>query len=78
MKIYRLHTKQNLPITIDEAWDLLSDPKNLQKITPEYIGFKILSGADRPMFPGQNYTIYSNTGFRNSSQMGNRNYSCGR
>jgi ligand-binding SRPBCC domain-containing protein len=48
MKIYRLHTKQNLPITIDEAWDLLSDPKNLQKITPEYMGFKILSGADRP------------------------------
>ena len=51
MKIYRLHTKQNLPITIDEAWNLLSDPKNLQKITPEYMGFKILSGADRPMFP---------------------------
>ena len=46
MKIYRLHTKQNLPITIDQAWDLLSDPKNLQKITPEYMGFKILSGAD--------------------------------
>ena len=53
MKIYRLHSKQNLPITIDEAWDLLSDPKNLQKITPVYMGFKILSGADRPMFPGQ-------------------------
>jgi ligand-binding SRPBCC domain-containing protein len=53
MKIYRLHTKQNLPITLQEAWDLLSDPKNLQKITPEYMGFKILSGADRPMFPGQ-------------------------
>ena len=53
MKIYRLHTKQNLPITIDQAWDLLSVPKNLQKITPEYMGFKILSGADRPMFPGQ-------------------------
>ena len=31
MKIYRLHTKQNLPITLDEAWELLSDPKNLQK-----------------------------------------------
>ena len=53
MKIYRLHTKQNLPITLDQAWDLLSDPKNLQKITPKYMGFKILSGADRPMYPGQ-------------------------
>lgn len=38
---------------MDEAWSLLSDPKNLQKITPPYMGFKILSGADRPMFPGQ-------------------------
>jgi len=53
MKIYTLHSKQNLPITIDEAWDLLSDPKNLKTITPDYMGFHILSGADRPMFPGQ-------------------------
>ena len=36
MKIYRLHTKQNLPISVEEAWDLLSDPNNLQKITPKY------------------------------------------
>ena len=42
MKIYRLHTKQNLPISIDKAWELLSDPKNLQLITPDYMGFKIL------------------------------------
>jgi ligand-binding SRPBCC domain-containing protein len=53
MKIYTLHTKQNLPITLDQAWDLLSDPKNLKTITPEYMGFEILSGADRPMYPGQ-------------------------
>ena len=53
MKIYRLHRFQKLPITIDEAWDLLSDPKNLKLITPDYMGFNILSGADRPMYPGQ-------------------------
>ncbi|NQX86408.1 MAG: SRPBCC family protein [Flavobacteriaceae bacterium] len=53
MKIYRLHTKQNLPISIDEAWEFLSDPKNLKTITPDYMSFDILSGADRPMFPGQ-------------------------
>lgn len=53
MKIYTLHTKQNLPITLDEAWDFLSDPKNLKVITPDYMGFKTLSGDDRPMFPGQ-------------------------
>lgn len=53
MKIYRLHKKQNLPITIETAWDFLSDPKNLKIITPDYMGFNILSGADRPMFAGQ-------------------------
>ena len=53
MRIYQFHAKQNLPISLDEAWKLLSDPKNLKKITPEYMGFKILSGADRPIFAGQ-------------------------
>ncbi|WP_412985723.1 SRPBCC family protein [Pontimicrobium sp. IMCC45349] len=53
MKVYRLHTKQNLPITMEEAWAFLSDPKNLKTITPDYMSFDILSGADRPMFPGQ-------------------------
>jgi ligand-binding SRPBCC domain-containing protein len=53
MKIYTLHKKQNLPITINQAWDFLSDPKNLKTITPDYMGFNILSGADRPMYAGQ-------------------------
>lgn len=53
MKIYTLHSKQNLPISVDEAWQFLSDPKNLKNITPDYMGFDILSGGDRPMFPGQ-------------------------
>mgnify|MGYP003666703818 CR=1 FL=1 len=45
MKIYRLHKKQNLPITVNEAWDFLSDPKNLKTITPDYMGFNILPYA---------------------------------
>ena len=53
MKIYRLHTTQNLPISINEAWNFLSDPVNLKTITPDYMGFEILSGAERKMFPGQ-------------------------
>ena len=53
MKIFTLHTKQKLPITVNEAWDFFSDPKNLKTITPDYMGFDILSGADRPMYPGQ-------------------------
>ena len=53
MKIYTLYKKQNLPISIEEAWEFLSSPANLKTITPDYMSFDILSGADRPMFPGQ-------------------------
>ncbi len=53
MKIYTLHTKQNLPISLDEAWEFLSNPKNLKVITPDYMGFKTLSGDEKEMFAGQ-------------------------
>jgi ligand-binding SRPBCC domain-containing protein len=53
MKIYTFTAKQKLPISIEEAWEFLSNPKNLKLITPDYMGFITLSGADRPMFPGQ-------------------------
>lgn len=53
MKIYQKHTIQKLPIPVEQAWEFLSDPKNLKTITPDYMGFEIVSGADRSMFPGQ-------------------------
>ena len=53
MKIYTLHAKQNLPVSLEEAWAFLSDPKNLKIITPDYMGFKTLSGDEKPMFAGQ-------------------------
>lgn len=53
MKLYRIHTRQKLPIRMETAWDFLSDPANLKVITPDHMGFEILSGADRKMYPGQ-------------------------
>jgi ligand-binding SRPBCC domain-containing protein len=53
LKIYQLKTIQKLPISIDKAWSFLSDPKNLKKITPDEMNFRILSGADKSIFPGQ-------------------------
>lgn len=53
MKLYQLRAKQAFPITTKEAWDFLSNPKNLKVITPDHMGFNILSGTDRPMFQGQ-------------------------
>jgi len=59
MKLYQLHSRQYLPITQDEAWVFLSNPANLKVITPDHMGFHILNGADREMFPGQliQYTV---------------------
>ncbi|MEC7125235.1 MAG: cell division inhibitor, partial [Bacteroidota bacterium] len=53
MKLYRLHEVQNLPISMEKAWYFLSDPKNLKTITPDYMGFKILGGDEKKMYPGQ-------------------------
>jgi ligand-binding SRPBCC domain-containing protein len=57
--MYELHTKQKLPISVTEAWAFFSDPKNLREITPTYMGFDILSGADRKVYAGQiiRYTV---------------------
>jgi len=53
MRLYQLYSKQYLPVSLEEAWDFLSSPKNLATITPDHMGFNIISGADRPMFAGQ-------------------------
>ncbi|MBM1106852.1 SRPBCC family protein [Aurantibacter crassamenti] len=53
MKLYQLYSKQAFPITQKTAWDFLSNPDNLKVITPDHMGFTILSGLDRPMYSGQ-------------------------
>lgn len=59
MKIYSLHSVQKLPISLEHAWDFISDPKNLEVITPKQMGFNTISGDERKMFAGQiiQYTI---------------------
>jgi ligand-binding SRPBCC domain-containing protein len=59
MLIYTLKAVQKLPIGIEEAWDYFSNPHNLQVITPPYMGFQILSGGEKKMYPGQiiQYTV---------------------
>ena len=51
--MYQFKTTQKLNISINEAWNFLSNPKNLKDITPEYMRFDIISGDDKKMFPGQ-------------------------
>lgn len=51
--IYELSSVQKLPISLEEAWSFLSSPANLKEITPDYMGFDIVSGDDGGMYPGQ-------------------------
>ena len=59
MKIFKLHTKQKLPITIQTAWDFLSNPKNLEDITPDKMNFNITDCDYKKIYPGQiiQYTV---------------------
>ncbi len=53
MRLYQLYAVQTLPISKAQAWEFLKNPRNLKEITPDHMGFHILSDIDRPMFPGQ-------------------------
>jgi ligand-binding SRPBCC domain-containing protein len=54
MKIYNIKSIQFLPITLLEAWEFFSSPKNLKDITPAHMKFdiKYISGSAK-MYPGQ-------------------------
>jgi ligand-binding SRPBCC domain-containing protein len=54
MKKYTLVRKQFLPISLEDAWDFFSSPKNLAVITPKRLNFEILSNTGNGrMFQGQ-------------------------
>jgi ligand-binding SRPBCC domain-containing protein len=53
MKVYNLYRKQILKVTLEEAWDFFSTPKNLDEITPDDMSFQILEGSNESMFAGQ-------------------------
>lgn len=60
MGVYTIKSTQQIPITIEQAWEFLSSPKNLQKITPEQMGFKILTeNLPEKIYPGMiiQYTV---------------------
>ena len=43
MKKYELYRESTLPITLQQAWDFFSNPKNLSRITPEEMDFTVIS-----------------------------------
>ncbi|TRX39269.1 SRPBCC family protein [Flavobacterium restrictum] len=53
MKVYKKETIQLVNASLDECWDFFSSPKNLQKITPETMGFQITDYDGKSMYAGQ-------------------------
>lgn len=53
MYCYEMRQEQTLPITMEEAWAFLSNPENLEAITPPDIGFKMLSEPETEAYAGQ-------------------------
>ena len=53
MKIYTFHRTQKLPISRKEAWEFLSNPKNLSALTPKEMNFTIISDDQKKMYAGQ-------------------------
>lgn len=42
-KVYHLKKIQQIPVSMEEAWDFFSKPDNLKEITPPKLGFEIIS-----------------------------------
>ena len=43
MGFYQFHFSQKINSSREEIWEFIATPRNLQKITPDYMGFEILS-----------------------------------
>ena len=50
--MYQLKRTQFIKTEMAEAWNFFSSPKNLQVITPPYLGFQIQGELPEKMYPG--------------------------
>lgn len=50
--MHHLIVKQRLPISLDEAWDFFSSPKNLSVITPKELNLVPITEIPEDMYPG--------------------------
>jgi ligand-binding SRPBCC domain-containing protein len=59
MNIERLVRSQQLPISLETAWQFFSDPANLSQITPPSLNFNVISELPGYTYPGMiaAYTI---------------------
>jgi ligand-binding SRPBCC domain-containing protein len=58
--LHKIQAKQLLKADRDTVWEFMSDPGNLARITPQYMGFNVLTDLNgRSMYQGQiiEYTV---------------------
>lgn len=52
MPIYTLRRSQILAMSLERCWNFFSDPRNLEKITPPSLEFRIVSELPNEIHPG--------------------------
>ena len=53
-KVYSIKTIQQLPMSLNDAWSFFSNPGNLKELTPDNLGFNIISKHHgKMMYAGQ-------------------------
>ena len=67
MKLTQLHFEQKINTDLNNLWEFISSPKNLSKITPNYMDFNIKSKIPRKMYEGLiiSYTVKPILGIKN-------------
>jgi len=53
MPVYQFQREQLIDASLEDVWDFIKNPKNLKRITPDYMDFKVTSkDAGDNMYPG--------------------------
>ena len=53
MAIYQIHEEMEVAASLEEVWEFISSPSNLKEITPDYMGFEIITpGLPEKIYPG--------------------------
>ena len=53
MKVHSLSQEQTIPVSIDQAWEFFSSPRNLEAMTPPKMGFRIVSLPSEVLYEGE-------------------------
>lgn len=52
MRLFKLETRQVVPISLADAWDFFSNAANLAEITPPDMAFEVISELPPRVYPG--------------------------